>query len=164
MAIYSESDSDFRPNIAAPGRFVETAAASTLAWTIVRVAAGIIPIPHAIPKLFLGFAPKLAAGVLGPLGFPEPLMVAYGLGVLELIFGTLLILGLGTRIAALAMVVQWTVITVFVAIPKGWSYGSPGGGAEFPWIMVVIFFAIVVAGAGPWSLDRKLGTDRWPLK
>ena len=94
-----------------------------------RVVAGGIMIPHAIPKLFGSFAPVLAKNVLGPLGFPGPLYWAYFLGVLELGGGVLLALGLLTRPLALAFAVETAIITLGVAWPKGWIYSVPGGGA-----------------------------------
>jgi putative oxidoreductase len=134
------------------------------AWLLVRCAAGAIALPHAWPKLFGTFAPVLAEKVLTPLGLPAPLLIAYGLGVLELVGGVLLILGLGTRVVALLMVGEWAVITFAVAIPKGWIYSVAGGGAEFPAIMTVLYLAIVIYGAGRLSLDRWFGTDMWPSR
>lgn len=137
---------------------------SDFAWLLVRCAAGAIALPHAWPKLFGTFAPVLAEKVLTPLGIPAPLLVAYALGMLELVGGVLLILGLGTRLVALLMVGEWAVITFAVAIPKGWIYSVPGGGAEFPAIMTVLYLAIVFYGAGHFSLDQLFGTHRSPLR
>ncbi len=67
-----------------------------LAWPMLRIAAGLIMIPHGIPKLFGTFAPVLAKTVLAPLGFPEPLYVAYFLGALEIFGGSLLAAGSDT--------------------------------------------------------------------
>ncbi|HKV55004.1 MAG TPA: DoxX family protein [Candidatus Binataceae bacterium] len=101
-----------------------------------RVVAGGIMIPHSIPKLFGSFAPVLARNVLGPLGFPGPLYWAYFLGLLELVGGVLLALGVLTRPLALAFAVETAIITAAVSWPKGWIYSVPGGGAEFPFLLL----------------------------
>jgi putative oxidoreductase len=129
---------------------------TTLAWTIVRLATGFIAIPHSIPKLFGPFAPTLARNVLAPLGIPYPLYAAYFLGALELVGGVLIMIGLFTRFAAALSLVEWTIITVFVAWPKGWIYSVPGGGAEFTFIVACLYLALVLGGSGPYSLDAKL--------
>lgn len=132
-------------------------------YVLIRIAAGAIIIPHAFPKLFGSFAPVLAKNVLAPLGFlnvPDPLFWAYFLGVLELVGGACLILGLLTRAAALGLAIETAIITYFVAMPKGWFYASPGGGAEFPAILTLLYLGILIAGPGRCALDRLI-MKRW---
>ena len=124
-----------------------------------RLVAGAIMIPHSVPKLFGTFAPVLAKNVLGPLGFPAPLAVAYGLGCLELGGGVLLMLGLLTRPLALAFAVETAVIAVAVAWPKGWFYSAPGGGAEFPFLLLAVYVAILLRGPGRYSIDRMASRE-----
>jgi putative oxidoreductase len=134
-------------------------------YVLIRIAAGAIIMPHAVPKLFGSFAPVLAKNVLAPLGFlnfPDPLFWAYFLGVLELVGGALLIIGLLTRVAALGLAIETAIITYCVAIPKGWFYASPGGGAEFPAILTLLYLGIVLAGPGRCALDR-LVAKRWQI-
>jgi putative oxidoreductase len=126
-------------------------------YPLLRFFAGAIMIPHSIPKLFGSFAPVLAKNVLAPLGFlnfPDPLFWAYFLGSLEIVGGTLLAVGLLTRPLALAFAIECAVITWFVAVPKGWVYSSPGGGAEFPFILTIVYLAILCIGPGRYALDR----------
>jgi putative oxidoreductase len=137
-----------------------------LGYPLLRFFAGVIMIPHSIPKLFGTFAPVLAKNVLAPLGFlnyPDPLFWAYFLGGLEIVGGTLLALGLLTRPLALAFAIETAIITWCVAVPKGWVYSSPGGGAEFPFILFVVYVAILCMGPGGYSLDR-LVAKRWGLR
>ncbi len=128
-------------------------------WALARVAAGAIMIPHSLPKLFGSFAPVLAKNVLAPLGFPAPLYWAYFLGALELAGGALLALGLLTRPLAAAFAVETAIITLGVAWPKGWFYSAPGGGAEFPALLFLLYLAILLRGPGRYSLDRALGRE-----
>src|SRR5579862_9046466 len=101
-----------------------------LAWPMLRVAAGLIMIPHGVPKLFGTFAPILAKNVLTPLGLPGPVYWAYFLGILEIFGGALLAAGFMARLLALMFAVETAVIFIFVSLPKGWIYSVPGGGAE----------------------------------
>jgi putative oxidoreductase len=140
-------------------------AVAPFGYVLIRVAAGAIIMPHAFPKLFGSFAPVLAKNVLAPLGFlnfPDPLFWAIFLGVLELVGGALLIVGLLTRAMALGLAIETAIITYFVAIPKGWFYASPGGGAEFPAILTLVYLGIVLTGPGRYALDR-LVARRWGI-
>ena len=65
------------------------------AYTLIRISAGAIFVPHGIQKLFLGGA---AAAASSPLG--------YGLGALELVGGALLALGILTRPIALLLLLD----------------------------------------------------------
>lgn len=127
-----------------------------LAWPMLRVATGLITIPHGVPKLFGSFAPILAKSVLGPLGLPGPIYWAYFLGTLEIVGGVLLAAGFLTRLLACIFAIEMAVIFLFVNLPKGWIYSVPGGGAEFPALLLVFFLAFVFRGAGNWSIDSLM--------
>jgi putative oxidoreductase len=127
-----------------------------MAWPMLRIAAGLIMIPHGIPKLFGSFAPVLAKNVLAPIGLPAPLALAYFLGALEIFGGILFAAGILTRLLALMFAVETAIILVFVSLPKGWIYSAPGGGAEFPGLLFVLYLAFVFKGAGGCSIDGVL--------
>jgi putative oxidoreductase len=126
---------------------------------MLRIASGLIMIPHGIPKLFGTFAPVLAKNVLAPMGFPEPLYVAYFLGALEIFGGCLLAAGFLTRLLAAIFAFESAIILIFVNLPKGWIYSVPGGGAEFPALLLVLYFALLFVGAGKFSIDAALGRE-----
>jgi putative oxidoreductase len=67
----------------------------------------------------------------------------------ELGCSTLLILGLGTRLATLPLLGMIAVIQTFV-YPHAYS-------EHLTWASVLIF--LLTRGAGPWSLDRALGLE-----
>lgn len=125
-------------------------------FLLLRVAAGLIMIPHGWPKLFGTFAPVLAKNVLTPLGLPFPLAVAYGLGTLEIVGGLALAAGFMTRPLALAFAIEMAVITAIVNWPKGWIYSVPGGGAEFPALLLVVYVVLLFAGPGRMAADAGL--------
>jgi putative oxidoreductase len=127
-----------------------------LAWPMLRIAAGLVMIPHGVPKLFGTFAPVVAKNVLAPMGFPEPLYVAYFLGALEIFGGGLLAAGFLTRLLAAMFAFESAIIFTFVNLPKGWFYSVPGGGAEFPALLIVLYLALLFVGAEKFSVDAGL--------
>ena len=79
-------------------------------------------------------------------GFPMPDAVAYLVATAELALPVLLILGLATRFAALAMLVMTGIIQLVV--PDGWA------NFHLPWAALAI--SIIALGAGPLSVDRLI--------
>ena len=152
------------PKLALPQWAGLYALAERYGYPLIRASAGFIIVPHAFPKLFGSFAPVLAKNVLAPLGFlwPDPLFWAYFLGILELVGGTALAFGLCTRFFAAGLAIECAIITFGVAIPKGWFYASPGGGAEFPAILTLLYLGVLLVGPGRCALDRLIA-KRWGI-
>jgi putative oxidoreductase len=76
--------------------------------------------------------------------FPAPDVMAYITSIAEITLPVLLVLGLATRFAALALLIMTGVIQLVV--PDGWpTY-------HLPWAAMAI--SIIALGAGPLSLDR----------
>jgi putative oxidoreductase len=85
-------------------------------------------------------------------GFPFPDVVAHITAMAEITLPVLLVLGLATRFAALALLVMTGVIQLVV--PDGWpTY-------HLPWAAMAI--SIIALGAGPLSLDRLIFERIWP--
>jgi len=111
------------------------------AYTLIRISAGAIFIPHGVQKLFLGGA---ATAALSPLG--------YGLGVLELVGGALLALGILTRPIALLLLLDVAAI-IFANIGKGWLWTR--GGVQYHTFIFGMLLAVLIGGAGRYALGRK---------
>lgn len=86
------------------------------------------------------------------LGIPEPL--AYLSCYTEFLGGVLLILGLLTRPAAFAVMINMLVATS-VVMPKG--FFGPGG-ASYPFSLMIMALTIILAGPMSFSLDRLLSS------
>jgi putative oxidoreductase len=148
-----------------PGRLVFPGLAglyqrfSPFSYPLVRFVAGAILCPHGYGKLFLGLAPVVANNILAKLGFPAPLAWAYGLGILEFLGGAMLALGCFTRPLAFCLVIEFIVITFFWNIRFGFGFTAPGGGFEYPLVLLVLYVAILFRGGGRYSIDRKLGWE-----
>lgn len=84
--------------------------------------------------------------------FPAPQVFAYADGVLEIVLPLLLVLGLGTRFSALALLVMTGVIELVV--PNAWET------YHLPWAAMEL--SLIALGAGPLSLDWLIQRLRRP--
>jgi putative oxidoreductase len=125
------------------------------AYTLIRVALGLMLVPHGFAKLFLGDAVPASRNFVN-FGWAYPLAWAYFIGCLEFFGGLLLAVGLFTRIIAAAFVIEMAVISFAVLYPA-WSWGKHG--MEYALFMGIIALAVFLRGSGPYSLDRKIGRE-----
>lgn len=79
----------------------------------------------------------------------DPVVAAHAATYSEHLFPILLVLGLFTRPAALALLGMTMVIEIFV-YPDAWP-------THLSWVALLL--PLVVRGAGKWSLDRALWRD-----
>jgi putative oxidoreductase len=126
-----------------------------LAFALIRVALGLILIPHGFVKLFGADAVPASRNFVN-FGWAYPLAWAYFIGGLEFFGGILLALGLFTRIVAAAFVIEMAVIAFAVLYPA-WSWGKHG--MEYALFMGIVALAIFLRGGGRWSLDRLIGRE-----
>ncbi len=77
----------------------------------------------------------------------DPVLAAHAAAYAEHLFPALLVLGLATRGAALALLAMTAVIEVFV-YPDAWP-------THLSWAAPLLLLA--ARGGGAWSLDRRLG-------
>jgi putative oxidoreductase len=123
---------------------------SRLAWpaTAARIGSGAIFIGFGLSK-FTQHAQETRA--FDRYGLPDPDVLAYATGTLEVVLGAMLVLGLLTRLAALGMAGN-----MVGAIATG---GRVDGGfvnlVLAPILLVTMLF-LLRAGAGRWSLDNRL--------
>lgn len=123
-----------------------------LSYTLIRVALGLILIPHGFGKLFLADAVPASRNFV-KFGWEYPLAWAYFIGAVEFFGGIFLALGLWTRAVALAFTIQMAVISFAVLWPN-WGWGHRG--MEFALFMGVVALAIFFRGGGPYSLDNVM--------
>jgi putative oxidoreductase len=125
-----------------------------LYWLIIRLAAGLIIIPHGWPKLMAGID-ATAANALVRRGIEPAWPLAAGLITLETIGGFCVALGLFTRFWAAAIAIEMAVI-VYHHLP---NFGWTNRGYEYPLMWGLIMLAIALRGGGPYSLDRRIGKE-----
>ncbi|HKW38072.1 MAG TPA: DoxX family protein [Burkholderiales bacterium] len=123
-------------------------------WTLIRLTAGLMLLPHGWPKLMMGInATAQFALVKRGIQPAEPLAVI--LIAIETLGGLCIALGLFTRLWAVAAMIEMSVI-VWHHLPK---FGWTGPGYEYPLFWGLVMLAIALRGGGPYSLDRRIGRE-----
>jgi putative oxidoreductase len=120
-----------------------------LALLVMRLSLGVIMVAHGYHKVFGGLHHH--AQMVAGLGLPA--WLGYVSSFTEFFGGLLLLVGLFTRCAAIAVCID-----LIVAIWKvHWHNGLTGDhGYEFPLAVATLAFALIFFGAGPIALDHIL--------
>lgn len=119
--------------------------AGSVLHAVLRIGAGLLFMQHGAQKLF---------GMFG--GNQVELISQIGLaGVLEFFGGLMIVLGLLTRPVAIILVIEMLWAFFQVHMPQG---GVPiENGGELPLLFALVFAFLAARGAGPASIDRKIG-------
>ena len=129
---------------------------SDYAELLLRVVAGLIlPLLHGLPKIgILGAgSPAGVAGGLEKAGYVPGLFWAYVIILAEIVGGTLLAIGLFTRLAAAVLVIEF-INVVYV------DYAGRGvAGARYSFVLLIIYIYFAIRGGGRYSLDRQMGRE-----
>jgi putative oxidoreductase len=122
-----------------------------LALLVLRLVLGAVMIAQGYPKMFGGLSHHVQ--FVSSLGMPG--WLAYCSAAAEFLGGIAVILGLLTRCASLAIL-----INLCVAIGRvHWKNGFLGNGNyQFPLALAAIAFALIFFGAGPIALDHLRGS------
>ena len=76
----------------------------------------------------------------------------YVQGVIEIVGGILLLVGVYTRVVAFILAGDMAVAYFIAHFPRSFFPAANGGNLAV--LYCFVFFYIVFAGGGPWSLDR----------
>jgi len=115
---------------------------------LLRLVAGFGMATHGYQKVFGGHMEQFTEGVRA-LGFPLPLVFAWLAALSELLGGILVALGLKARVAA-AFAFVTMAVAAFVQ-----HAGDPFAARELAMLYLACFGAIMLIGAGKFSLDRS---------
>jgi putative oxidoreductase len=137
--------------------------------TFIRCYIGFDLVPHFTEKLFAGSGPRGEDVVaFTKLGVPIPEFFVILAGFCEL--GVAIGIGLGvlTRLAACGWALYFLIATILGHhFFLGFIWASPGGGWEYPVLMIALLLSFTVAGGGPFSIDAavagKLELPGWCL-
>jgi len=129
---------------------------------VLRIALGLVILPHGAQKLLGWFGGHGFAGTMG--FFTETMGIPYLFALLAIIaesFGALgLIAGLATRVAALGVGATIAVGALMVHVQHGffmnWFGNQAGEGFEYHLLVVGMALALIVSGGGKLSLDHVL--------
>ncbi len=132
-----------------------------VALTILRLVLGVVFLAHGSQKMlgwFGGYGFHGTMGFFEHLGMPAP--VAFLVICTEFFGGLGLIVGLLTRIAALGIGVEMIGAIFMVHLPNGffmnWYGTQKGEGFEYHLLAIATAAALLLRGAGAFSLDRAL--------
>jgi uncharacterized membrane protein YphA (DoxX/SURF4 family) len=146
------------------------------AWQIlplIRLMVGAVFLTEGLQKFI--YPALRGPGRFEKIGFAYPEFWGNFVGAFEVVAGTLLLLGLLTRLAALTMTVNMLVAIIITKIPILFGEGLGGFNVrEVPfynfwsmahemrtdWAMLLGSIVLLIAGSGPWALDRPLRSDR----
>ncbi|MEX2394206.1 MAG: DoxX family protein [Actinomycetota bacterium] len=120
---------------------------------------GVIFLYHGYQKLDGGIGG--VGGFLSSLGVPLPDVMAYVLTFGEIIGGIFLILGLLTRVVALAFIVEMILAIILVKLDIG-LIAQGGAGAELDLGLISAMAAVATFGPGTLSVDRNMGLEGRP--
>ena len=132
---------------------------SPFALPLLRIMLGVILIPHGAQKLFGWFG---GAGftrfiqIFESIGYRPGTLWVTAVALTEFVGGILLVLGLFTRFAALAVVI-FMIVAVHFTSAKGFFWTQQG--LEYSLLIGVVALVFLIRGAGDYSVDQKLGRE-----
>lgn len=129
-----------------------------LALLTLRIAVGVIFVAHGARKLFGSFGGpglKGTAGFFDQLGIRPSSTMALLAGLAEFVGGLLVAVGFFTPVAALGLIVVMAVAVITVHLQNG--FFAAEGGYEFNLALAAVALALLLTGAGAYSLDGVLG-------
>ncbi|HEY3929790.1 MAG TPA: DoxX family protein [Candidatus Koribacter sp.] len=130
------------------------------ATVLVRLLVGLVFLSEGIQKFL--FPQQLGVGRFIKIGIPAPQFFAPFVGFIEIIGGALLILGLLTRLAAIALTINISVALLTTKFPMLMKSGfwATAHEARTDICMFLGSIFLLIVGAGPLSVDSKLDADR----
>jgi putative oxidoreductase len=142
---------------------------ATAATILIRLLVGWVFLSEGIQKFL--FPAALGAGRFAKIGIPLPELMGPLIGIVEIAGGSLLLLGLLTRPAALILLINISVAILSTKIPillghgywlfslpnlKTYGFWSMAHEARTDLSMFLGLLFLLIVGAGSWSADSKL--------
>jgi putative oxidoreductase len=124
---------------------------------LIRLLVGLVFLSEGIQKFL--FPDANGVGRFIKIGIPHPQFFGPFVGATEIICGSLLIIGLFTRIASVPLLIVILTAIYTTKIPilnaKGFWAAAHEGRADFCMVMGLIF--LLLYGAGKYSVDSRFG-------
>lgn len=121
---------------------------------LVRLAVGLIFASQGFLKYV---DPNMGVHRFARIGFPAPLFTALFVGAFEMVCGTLVLLGLWTRLAAVPLLIVISTAIATTKIPEifrpsqGFWFMVSDARTDFAMLCSLLF--LILCGPGLWSLD-----------
>ncbi len=123
---------------------------------LIRLMVGAVFLSEGIQKFL--FADTLGAGRFAKIGLPLPEFLGSFVGTFEIVCGTLMVIGLLTRLASIPLII---IMLVAIATTKSEILAEKGfwemmHGSRTDWAMLLGSIFLLIKGAGYWSVDKTL--------
>ncbi len=126
------------------------------AVVLVRLLVGAVFFSEGIQKFL--FPAALGAGRFAKIGIPHPAFSAPFVGVVEIVFGAMIVAGLLTRLAAIPLLIDIAVAILTTKIPmllqQGFWPMAHEARTDFCMLLGLLF--LILEGGGGFSVDRRL--------
>jgi putative oxidoreductase len=125
------------------------------ATILVRLLVGVVFLSEGIQKFL--FPAALGVGRFAKIGIPRPALSAPFVGIVEIVCGTLVIIGLATRLAAIPLLIDISVAIATTKIPMLAKSGVWATLHESRTDLCMLLGSIflILAGPGSLSLDAR---------
>lgn len=133
-----------------------TTGSASIGLLLLRLVAGVLLLVHGVPKLS---SPAGATGMAASVGVPVPDLAGWLMILGEVGLGSLLVLGLLTRVAGALLLVQMAGVWLLVHAPQGFLVDGQING-ENALLLGAVGLLLVFTGAGRFSVDAVLRRER----
>jgi len=135
-----------------------THSAASRSAILIRLLVGAVFFSEGIQKFL--FPESLGAGRFLKIGIPDPALMAPLVGVVEIVFGLLVIAGFLTRLSAVPLigVISTAIVTTKLPMLARSGFWAMAHEARTDYCMFLGLLYLVISGGGPLSADRWLGS------
>ncbi len=127
-----------------------------LGQMILRIVLGVIFVAHGAAKMFGDGGPGAAAGFLGSLGVPVPILASWVVTLLEFVGGMFLIVGVFVLPAAILLAIHMLLGIILFHAQSGFFVIGPGaGGVEFNLLLIAGLLSMLLGGPGLAAVDNR---------
>lgn len=128
---------------------------SNLGLLVLRAAVALVFVAHGGQKLFVQGLPGVAQ-MMAHLGVPLAPVAAVIVTLVEFVGGLMMLVGLFVRVVGALVAFEMLVAVLLVHLRRGFF----GPGIEYPLVLLLVNLALVLLGAGAWSIDGWVAGDR----
>ena len=126
-----------------------------LTYPMIRFIAGAMMIPHGYGKVFGGI--EGTTKFFASAGLEPAFLLAWYVGLLELIGGICVAFGFLTRLMSVQLVGLLAVATFYIHLPSGFLWVK--GGYEYPLFWMIVMIAITIQGGAKLSIDNLMSKE-----
>jgi Predicted membrane protein len=127
---------------------------------LIRFMVGAVFISEGVQKFL--FPDQLGVGRFRKIGLPDPDFWGLFVGSFEVACGTLILIGLLTRLASLPLVIIMVValLTTKTTILSSDGFWAMLHGSRTDWAMLLGSIFLLIRGGGKWSLDERIAQPK----